>query len=172
MTGLLIVVAVSVIVGGGLLVVGIAVASGSRGDRANPMGPVPPVDYAGLPAAPGPYQATPYRTGPGMLSEPASERVRALMSRGQKIQAIKLVREETRMGLKDAKDYVEAMAAGRIAPGFPAAAPWGGAPGQSPLSERVRSFKAAGDPASAVALVRAETGMTQSEAERFVDALD
>lgn len=168
MTGLVILVAVVVIVGGGLLVVGIAVAGGSRADRVSPMGPVPPVDHAGPPADPWAYQASPYQAshhqaGPAMLSEQATARVRALMSQGQKIQAIKLVREETRMGLKDAKDYVEAMAAGRIAPGLP---------GGGPLSERVRSFKAAGDPASAVALVRAETGMTQSEAERFVDALD
>ncbi|MGI8332099.1 ribosomal protein L7/L12 [Actinomadura scrupuli] len=167
MTGLVIAVAVAVIVGGGLLVVAIGVASGSRGGRANPMDQMPPTDPFGPPVSPVPHQAVPYQGGPGILSEPAAERVRALMSRGQKINAIKLVREETRMGLKEAKDYVEAMAAGRIA-----AAPWGGAPGRSPLSERVRSFKAAGDPASAVALVRAETGMTQSEAERFVDALD
>jgi hypothetical protein len=40
------------------------------------------------------------------------------------------------------------------------------------LSERVRAFKAAEDVAAAIALVRAETGMTQTEAERFVDALD
>jgi hypothetical protein len=39
------------------------------------------------------------------------------------------------------------------------------------LSERVRAFKAADDVAAAIALVRAETGMTQAEAERFVNAL-
>jgi ribosomal L7/L12-like protein len=168
MTVLMLVVAAAVVVGGGLLVVGIALAGGSRANRVNPMDQVPPVYYAGPPPAVGPYQAGPYHGGPGILSEPTLARVRDMMAQGQKIQAIKLVREETRMGLKDAKDYVEALAAGRIAPGFPGAAPWGG----SPLSDRVRSFKAAGDPSSAVALVRAETGMTQAEAERFVDALD
>jgi large subunit ribosomal protein L7/L12 len=35
--------------------------------------------------------------------------VRALLADGQKIQAIKLVREITDLGLKEAKDYVEAL---------------------------------------------------------------
>jgi hypothetical protein len=46
------------------------------------------------------------------------------------------------------------------------------APPSGMLSERVRAFMTAGDVAAAIALVRAETGMTQAEAERFVDALD
>lgn len=170
MMGLLILVALVAVLGGVLLVV-VVVAAGSRRSRANPMGYAPPVGYTGPPAgqvaAAGPYQA-----GTGMLPGPALTQVRMLLSRGQKIQAIKVVREETGMGLKDAKDYVEAMAAGRIplqAP--PAAVRSGGEPGGTLLSERVRAFKAAGDPVSAVALVCAETGMSQGEAERFVDAL-
>src|SRR3954471_22880227 len=98
MTGLVILVAVVAVVGGGLLVVGIAVAGGSRAGRVNPMGPGPPGGHAGPPADPwayqaSPYQASHYQAGPAMLSEQATARVRALMSQGQKIQAIKLVRE-------------------------------------------------------------------------------
>jgi large subunit ribosomal protein L7/L12 len=38
---------------------------------------------------------------------PLEDEVRALMRRGLKIQAIKLVRERTGLGLKEAKDLVE-----------------------------------------------------------------
>lgn len=37
----------------------------------------------------------------------ADAEVRALMAAGQKIEAIKLVRQRTGLGLKEAKDYVE-----------------------------------------------------------------
>lgn len=42
--------------------------------------------------------------------------VRTLLAQGQKIEAIKLVRRQTNCGLKDAKDYVEALAAGQTPP--------------------------------------------------------
>ena len=42
--------------------------------------------------------------------------VRVLLSQGQKIQAIKLVRQQTASGLKDAKDFVEAMERGETPP--------------------------------------------------------
>jgi hypothetical protein len=48
--------------------------------------------------------------------------VTALIAQGQKIAAIKLVREKTHCGLRDAKDYVEALQAGR-ATAVPTAAP-------------------------------------------------
>lgn len=50
--------------------------------------------------------------------------VRALLSQGQKIQAIKLVRRQTGSGLKDAKDFVEAMERGESPP-VPPPAPQG-----------------------------------------------
>lgn len=50
--------------------------------------------------------------------------VRVLLSQGQKIEAIKLVRQQTRSGLKDAKDFVEALERGGNPPlPQPAAAP-------------------------------------------------
>jgi ribosomal protein L7/L12 len=48
--------------------------------------------------------------------------VRVLMSQGQKIEAIKLVRQYTGAGLKDAKDFVEALERGGSPPVPPAAA--------------------------------------------------
>jgi hypothetical protein len=84
--------------------------------------------------------------------------VRELIARGRKIEAIKLVREETGLGLKDAKDYCDALRAGRLPP-------------VAPLSDRVRELSRSGDHAGAITLVCAETGMSQAEAEEFVRIL-
>ncbi|WP_067817290.1 hypothetical protein [Actinomadura kijaniata] len=108
---------------------------------------------------------------------PPHTRRRALVFalEGKMIHAVKAVREDTGLPLKDAKRYVDALlqqqkeSAPHVLAGE--APPEHRAPG-APLSERVRAFKAAEDHASAVALVRAETGMTRAEAERFVAALD
>lgn len=54
------------------------------------------------------------------------------MARGNKIEAIKLVREHTGLGLKEAKELVEAHEETRPRPGRKAAAP--GAPGEVPRS--------------------------------------
>ena len=42
--------------------------------------------------------------------------VRSLLAQGEKIDAIKLVRQQTGSGLKDAKDFVEAIARGESPP--------------------------------------------------------
>jgi len=58
-------------------------------------------------------EAPPGRSGgAGSLSEADLTEVEALLARRRKIEAIKLVRERTGMGLKDAKDFVEHHAAG------------------------------------------------------------
>jgi ribosomal protein L7/L12 len=107
-----------------------------------------------------PGQAPPRRSGLVEAVPPATRaRATELVARDAMIQAIKLVREETGLGLKDAKDYCDALRAGRLPPA-------------RPLSDRARALISEGDRAAAVALVRAETGMTQSEAEAFADALD
>jgi len=119
---------------------------------------------------------------PVSLSPSAEAEIRELIGRKQKIQAIKVMREQTGLGLKDAKDLVEALAAGRpvaAAPAYPLS-PEPLRPGllspeplspEPSLSDRVRTFETGGDHASAVALVRAQTGMTTSEAEAFIRAL-
>lgn len=93
------------------------------------------------------------------------ERARALIVEGRWKEATKLVRAETDLGLRGAKDYIDAVREGRVreipAPGGVRAL----------LSDRVRAFKDAGDDESALALVCAETGMSRDEARRFVDAL-
>jgi hypothetical protein len=57
------------------------------------------------PVAPPPSSQQPTTTG---LS-PLDQHVRKLVAQGDKIEAIKAVREHTGLGLKEAKDYVEAI---------------------------------------------------------------
>lgn len=105
--------------------------------------------------------------GPGgadMVAPETRARAEQIIARGALIQAIKLVRQETGLGLKEAKDYCEALRDGRLPPASPL-------PPEISLSERARAFISAGDRTAAVALVRGETGMSQSEAEAFLDAL-
>ncbi|MFG2014718.1 ribosomal protein L7/L12 [Actinomadura geliboluensis] len=90
-------------------------------------------------------------------------KARAMIAEGRAKPAVKMVRAETGLGSQAAKDFVQALRDGLVV--APVADPGG------TLSDRVRAFQAAGDYASAVALVCAETGMRPEEAERFVAAL-
>ncbi|MFI6293091.1 ribosomal protein L7/L12 [Nonomuraea sp. NPDC050790] len=97
------------------------------------------------------------------------------LRQGKTIHAIKIVRERTRLGLKEAKDLVEEVAAGRRRltdhPAFAGMRP--SLPGRATgdLAGRVRNLVAEGHREQAVYLVRGETGMAQEEAELFVDSL-
>lgn len=103
---------------------------------------------------------------PLMLTPEGLWEIQELIRQRKKIHAIKLIRERTGLGLKEAKDLADAMEHGYQPP---VSAPAGTRP---PLSERVRALRDAGDRPSAVAMVQAETGMSRDEAERFVSALD
>ncbi|MFF0311370.1 hypothetical protein ACFYSC_28395 [Streptosporangium sp. NPDC004379] len=101
-----------------------------------------------------------------------------LITAGKTIQAVKLVREQTGLGLADAKRYTDDLAAGR--PPYPAFPHPGHttAPGHTAapqpaadLAGRVRHLKATGHTEQAVLLVRGETGMNDADARRFVDSL-
>ncbi len=87
-------------------------------------------------------------------------RIRALAAADQRIQAIKLLRQATGLGLLDAKNAVDAIAAGRVLPVSAA-----------PLADRARSLVSAGREDEAVRLVATETGMSAPEAETFVRSL-
>jgi Ribosomal protein L7/L12 C-terminal domain len=70
-----------------------------------------PDPYGNSPApygsSPDPYKAN---TSPfGSPAAGASEQIKALLMRGNKIEAIKVYREQTGLGLKQAKDYVDAL---------------------------------------------------------------
>ncbi|MFI7454167.1 ribosomal protein L7/L12 [Nonomuraea sp. NPDC049714] len=94
--------------------------------------------------------------------------LRELIRRDRKIQAIKLLREHTGMGLKQAKDAIDGLAAGR--PLHPPVTQQH-APPQEDLATRVRRLKESGRTEQAVFLVRGETGMDEAGATLFVDSL-
>ncbi|OLT24746.1 hypothetical protein BJF79_13445 [Actinomadura sp. CNU-125] len=100
----------------------------------------------------------------------AEEKARALLGEGRAKDAVKLVRDAGGLGRSEGKDFVRALQAGwrRGRTGRTAGTD---GPGGT-LADRARGFVDADDHASAVALVRDETGMNAEEAERFVDALD
>jgi ribosomal protein L7/L12 len=126
-------------------------------------------DYVeALPNAPalaslGPTPQTP------ISGQAADEEVRRLLAAGNKIQAIKRVRELTGMGLKEAKDYVEAL------PNAPALASMSTAPqapiGSSQIEAEARRLLAAGNKIEAIKRVRELTGMGLKEAKDYVDSL-
>jgi hypothetical protein len=101
---------------------------------------------------------------PPAISADLQNRVRELLAAGKKIQAIKIIREETGLGLKEAKGVADSLAAGRPVPDATT-------PSRPDLASRVRELKAAGRMEQAVFLVRGETGMGQQEAEAFINAL-
>ncbi|WP_431896843.1 ribosomal protein L7/L12 [Nonomuraea sp. bgisy101] len=96
--------------------------------------------------------------------------LRDLVAGGRQIHAIKLLRQHTGLGLKQAKDVVDAIAAGHSHPMLQSLQrpPAGARPD---LATRVRELKAAGRAEQAVHLVIGETGMGQGEAESFVQTL-
>ena len=109
------------------------------------------------------------RPAPGRaLSTPVpaelQSRIRTLAAADQRIQAIKLLREATGLGLLDAKNAVDAIAGGR-------ALPTPEAPPRADLAYRARSLVSAGRGDEAVRLVAAETGMSAPEADAFVRSL-
>jgi ribosomal protein L7/L12 len=99
------------------------------------------------------------------LSDELNAAARALVSQGKKIHAIKLVHERSGIGLKEAKDYVDALEAGDV-PTVPAGS----------IIERARDpLQAAhaalqnGNTIEAIRLVREETGLGLKESKDYVE---
>ena len=89
--------------------------------------------------------------------------VSALAAADQRIQAIKELREASGLSRLDAKNAVDAIAAGAVLP-TPERA-------RADLAYRARSLLSAGREDEAVRLVATETGMSAPEAAAFVRAL-
>ncbi|MBG0823219.1 50S ribosomal protein L7/L12 [Planomonospora sp. ID91781] len=115
--------------------------------------------------------ARPSTPAPRLDPAELHHRVRDLTAQGRAIQAIKLIREQTGLGLADAKRYADDVAAGR-APLPPGGAQGVTRRGGADLAGRVRELKAAGRAEQALFLVRGETGMAEADARRFVDAIE
>ena len=99
--------------------------------------------------------------------------VRVLLASGQKIQAIKLVRELTRMGLKEAKDYVESLppASLELDVGSANVEASSASPATQEIEAEVGALLAAGNKIAAIKRVRELTGMGLKAAKDFVDSL-
>ena len=95
------------------------------------------------------------------LDEATAREVGDLIARDRKIQAIKLVREATGAGLREAKDRVETWDA---PPAEPSAA-------LDALAAEARSVRDASGPIHAIKLVRERTGWGLLEAKTYVDRL-
>lgn len=109
---------------------------------------------------------------PGAYLQPAADladddltEIRALLARGNKIGAIKRVRELTGMGLKEAKDYVET-----LPPGGPAALPITRPQPAGDLAE-VHALARQGNKIAAIKRYRELTGAGLKEAKDYVDRL-
>jgi ribosomal protein L7/L12 len=94
---------------------------------------------------------------------------RALLAGGNKIEAIKRVRELTSLGLKEAKDYVESLPSGQPAPITPHTS-------SAPVADvrddpEMRALLAAGNKIAAIKRVRELTDMGLKEAKDYVESL-
>lgn len=98
------------------------------------------------------------------LDRPTMDEALALARDDRKVEAVKLVRERTGLGLVEAKDLVDDVEAGRWVPVAPT-------PGHT-LADRARELLAQDRADEAAATVVRETGMTGAEAARFLDSLD
>ncbi len=100
------------------------------------------------------------------ISNDDLERIRALAVASKKIEAIKLYREATGVGLAEAKQAVEALEAGR---------PMGARAVESVSNDDIDQIQAAvfaGQKIAAIKLYRAATGEGLKESKEFIDALE
>ena len=97
------------------------------------------------------------------------EEIRQLLNSGNKIQAIKTYREKTGAGLAEAKEAVEALAAGDS---FDSQALRENAPADdSDLADEVKELIVQGNPILAVKLVRERTERSLKESKELVDQI-
>lgn len=102
---------------------------------------------------------------------PLDHHVRKLTAEGNKIEAIKAVREHTGLGLKEAKDYVEAIP--NVVPLSQLARPPEAIEraDTDTMRQEATALVAQGKPIEAIKLVRERTGLGLKEAKDYVDAL-
>lgn len=103
----------------------------------------------------------------GALLDGLEGELLALLGQQKMIEAVKLCRERTGLGLKEAKDLVDGLAAGRRGI-LPAPAP---KPPAGPLDAELLALLKAGKTIEAVKLHRERTGLGLKESKDAVDAL-
>jgi len=111
-----------------------------------------------------------------LLTPHQEQQVRAEIAAGRTIQAIKLYREFTNLGLKESKDAVDVMARHPSGTGSPTTMPLfsgetGEAQPRSHLPEEVQQLVQAGQKIQAIKLYREATGVGLKQAKDAVEAL-
>jgi ribosomal protein L7/L12 len=106
----------------------------------------------------------PASTGPALrVADDLAAQVRSLTEAGRKIEAIKLFRERTGAGLKEAKDAVEAIERGQAPP----ASSWG----DRAFEDEVATLLERGQKIEAIKRYRERTGVGLKEAKDAVEAI-
>jgi ribosomal protein L7/L12 len=125
---------------------------------------------------PEPADYTPRRAA----SPQAQQQIRDLMAAGNKIEAIKVYRAETGVGLKEAKDAVEALERGSPLPevaetpgigGYYPAGPDLGMPVSPDQESRIRTLLQSGNKLDAIKVYREATGADLKTAKDAVEAM-
>ncbi|NJN44874.1 MAG: hypothetical protein HC806_09255 [Anaerolineae bacterium] len=101
--------------------------------------------------------------------------VERLAKGGRKIDAIKLVREQTRWGLKESKDFVDALAAGSPLPTFPPRREYPSPSSKitgSPDWSSIRQHLEANNKIQAIKIYREQTGSTLKDAKEAVEMFE
>jgi ribosomal protein L7/L12 len=113
----------------------------------------------------GNLQALPYVKGQSRPGESLSLQVRSLLAQGRKIEAIKQLRLETGLGLREAKDMIERNESSLFS--YESS----DQPVRTPpdLSSQVKELLNQGKKIEAIKLYRAETGLGLKEAKDAVD---
>jgi ribosomal protein L7/L12 len=119
----------------------------------------------------GSYETTPASSQPSssQFSGQALEEIRSLVEHGNKIGAIKRVRELTGLGLKEAKDYVDSIPRHGSPPSLPSASV-NQPTSQASLAE-VHALAMQGQKIQAIKLYRELTGLGLKEAKDYIDSL-
>jgi ribosomal protein L7/L12 len=144
--------------------------SGKSGDSAKVLGAYTPGQKHEIRSAPRPAPAMPSDTG--LLTD----QIKALLARGQKIEAIKLARDKTGFPLDAAKDMVETIEKSAGAAAAPATAHVAVDPielirNAKDLSRDVMQLAKQGKKIDAIQLIRSRTGLGLKEAKEIVDRL-
>ncbi|KAB8144671.1 hypothetical protein F8S13_05385 [Chloroflexia bacterium SDU3-3] len=93
------------------------------------------------------------------------------LAQGNKIQAIKHVRDTTGWGLKEAKDYVDEWERSGQRPAAPASAAPPTPPAPGDIEQAARALIAQGNIIGAIKAVREATGWGLKEAKDYVEGL-
>jgi ribosomal protein L7/L12 len=113
----------------------------------------------------------PVRYSTGIISGPDLAAISALVTDGNKIEAIKRVRELTGLGLKEAKDYVEGLPLAALHELPTPAPPAGNDDLAAPDLAEVSALLAGGNKIAAIKRVRELTGLGLKEAKDYVEGL-